>query len=807
VATPPTTGPPRRRRNAGFARAGLLAKFLWVLIPLFLVLAIPAINVLVSYQLRDDRESLTARIGNQSARVAAALARHDAVDDRQLIRDLMSALAADRAFQCAALVRGHTRQTIVALPQGLGCEKVEGTHQLELPVDDRHNSLLVVHFTDEEVVTAERLQLSVATGVVVMAFLCAVVAATIGFRIIVSRPLKQFLDAIRATALTGERQRVPLQRGDELGRVIDAYNNMLAHDERRERRLKQTNAELDASQQELSELNRELEDRVRERTAELSSQKSRAEADEAYLRTVLATVADAIITADEDGTVRSFNAAAERLFGYRADEILGKNLGQLMPAPTAARHDEFLRDYASDGKPQVITHGRGVTGRGKDGREILLDAAISEMRHAGGRQFIGVLRDVTELKQREDQLRQAQKMEAVGQLTGGVAHDFNNLLTAIIGNLEMACLQLGEDDEVRPLIETASSAAERGATLTQHLLAFARRQPLAPERVDVGELLANMSTLLERTLGSDIEIALDVADGLWPVEVDASQLQNAILNLAINARDAMPDGGRLTISAGNQGGGVDNAGAPPDGGHVDISVADTGTGMTEETLKRSFEPFFTTKEVGRGSGLGLSMVFGFAKQSGGHASAESQPGQGTTIHLHLPRAAENCADAAADDAPSAPMPAIDDNDRAANGGGAHVLLVEDDEDVRTIAVVALKRAGHQVLAAADGEQALALLEHHPEIDLLFTDVLLPGGMTGRDIAMVARQRRPDIPVLFASGYTRETLSEQGRLLPGIDLLQKPYTPRVLVDRIARTLSADGSARQLQANDGDRRASA
>lgn len=505
---------------------------------------------------------------------------------------------------------------------------------------------------------------------------------------------------------------------------------------------------------------------------------------ERYFRSLIENTSDIINLIAADGTMRFQSAAAESALGYSREQFLEFETFTLVHPDDQLRVIEAFQELTGTSGGVTTIEFRV---RHKDGSWRTLAAVAKNALDVPGVEGIVVnSRDITELKQREDQLRQAQKMEAVGQLTGGVAHDFNNLLTAIIGNLEMACLQLDDSAEVRPLIETASRAAERGATLTQHLLAFARRQPLAPERVDVGELLANMSALLERTLGSDIEIEVDVAETLWPVQADASQLQNAIINLAINARDAMPEGGRLTIAAGNrQGGGAGNDGADslPAGDYVAISVRDTGTGMTPETLKRAFEPFFTTKEVGRGSGLGLSMVFGFAKQSGGHASAESTPGAGTTISLFLPRAGEATV-AVPVEAATAPVATAA---TAPPTGGATVLLVEDDADVRMIAVTALTRAGYAVLPASDGQEALALLEQHPEIDMLFTDVLLPGGMTGRDIAVVARQRRPELPVLFASGYTRETLSEQGRLLPEVDLLQKPYTARILVDRIARAI--------------------
>jgi PAS domain S-box-containing protein len=385
--------------------------------------------------------------------------------------------------------------------------------------------------------------------------------------------------------------------------------------------------------------------------------------------------------------------------------------------------------------------------------------------------------------QAEAQLRAAQRMEAIGQLTGGVAHDFNNLLTVILGNAEMLVESLSDDAQLRLLAEMTQTAAQRGAELTQRLLAFARRQPLDPAAVDVNGLLGSMDALLRRTLGDEVEVELVRGGGLWRALVDAPQLENALLNLCLNARDAMPDGGRLTIETANAA--LDDAYAREaeevePGQYVMIAVSDTGVGMTEEVRARAFDPFFTTKAVGRGSGLGLSMVFGFVKQSRGHVRLYSEPGQGTTVRLYLPRAAAE---------PPAVASAVPEG---LPRGAEAVLLVEDDTQVREHAARLLESLGYRVLAAPDGPSALALLREGKAVDLLFTDVVMPGGMNGRELADAARALRPGLPVLFTSGYTENAIVHHGRLDRGVLLLAKPYRRGELAAKLRQAL--DGMER-------------
>jgi len=387
--------------------------------------------------------------------------------------------------------------------------------------------------------------------------------------------------------------------------------------------------------------------------------------------------------------------------------------------------------------------------------------------------------DIAELNER---LRQSQRLEAVGQLTGGVAHDFNNLLTVVLGNAELLAEMNRESPAQRALAEMIVTAAQRGADLTQRLLAFARKQALAPKVVDLNALVAGLDPMLRRTLGEDIEIQMIRSAGLWPAQVDPGQLENALLNLCLNARDAMPGGGRLTLETGNARLDADYAARHTEvqpGPYVMVAVTDTGTGIAPEHLKRVFEPFFTTKEQGKGTGLGLAMVYGFVKQSAGHVSVYSELGHGTTLRLYLPRAA-NVEDAA--DEPTAPAPL--------QGGRGTILLVEDDESVRQYASTQLRFFGYTVIEAADGPAALALIEQHGEIDLLFTDVVMPGGMNGRALADAAQRLRPGLRVLYTSGYTDNAIVHHGRLGDDARLLAKPYR-RSDLDRAVREALAAG----------------
>jgi PAS domain S-box-containing protein len=401
-----------------------------------------------------------------------------------------------------------------------------------------------------------------------------------------------------------------------------------------------------------------------------------------------------------------------------------------------------------------------------------------------------VIERTEQLRANEEALRQAQKIEAVGQLTGGIAHDFNNLLQVIMGNLETLRRDGQPTSRALRALESAVSGAKRAAALTQRLLAFSRRQPLSPKPIDVNTLLSGMSDLLHRTLGEIIEVETVHGEGLWRVEADPIELEAAILNLAVNARDAMTEGGRLTIETANAN--IDrwyaatHAEVVP-GQYISISVSDTGTGMSAETISKAFEPFFTTKPVGQGTGLGLSQVYGFVKQSGGHVKIYSEVGQGTTVRIYLPRLLHD--ERVAEDSDKTHVPE--------GNSGETILVVEDDDDVREYSVSTLRDLGYRVIEAHDGPSALRLLERQFNVDLLFTDVILPGGLTGAQLAAEARTHKPQIKILFTTGYARNAIVHQGRLDKGVELLTKPFTVADLAARVRDILDAKVRAPTLK----------
>jgi len=442
--------------------------------------------------------------------------------------------------------------------------------------------------------------------------------------------------------------------------------------------------------------------------------------------------------------------------------------------------------------------------RAEDGAERWIARRGEIIRDGGGHRLVGVIYDVTKAKELEAQLRdlndtlearveaevverhqaqeslrQAQKMEAVGHLTGGIAHDFNNLLTIIIGNIDTVLRRIDTttDPRIKRSLDNALKGAESAAALTQRLLVFSRQQPLDPRAIDVARLLAGMSDLLTRSITEAISIQMSSAQDLWKIEADPHQLENAILNLAVNARDAMNGNGALTIDAGNilVDGDGPNGLAP--GRYVAISVADTGTGMSPETIARAFDPFFTTKEVGKGTGLGLSMVYGFAQQSKGTVEIASRPGEGTTVTLYLPKAVAEAVDV---------VEAIE-NQLPMGSASETVLVVEDDDDVRAYTVGILRELGYRVIEAHDGVTGLRLLERQEHgIQLLLTDVIMPG-MSGTELADAARRYQPGLKVLFNSGYTRDAIMRDGRLEPGVDLISKPFTFAVLAGKVREML--------------------
>ena len=390
--------------------------------------------------------------------------------------------------------------------------------------------------------------------------------------------------------------------------------------------------------------------------------------------------------------------------------------------------------------------------------------------------WTGLVLDITEQKEIEEQLRQAQRMEAIGQLTGGVAHDFNNLLAVIMGNTELLEERLGSEE--KPL-QAILRAATRGAELTQRLLAFSRRQPLQPQTVALDDLVEEMGEMLRRTLGETIEVEITSEPDLWHALVDPGQLENATLNLALNARDAMPKGGKLTIEIANAvlADGISSSQMElSPGDYVMVSVSDSGTGMTQEVLARAVEPFFTTKEVGEGSGLGLPMVYGFAKQSGGDLAIYSEGGLGTTVKLYLPRAVDADVRGGQEVVAAAPR-----------GKGETVLVVEDDADVRELAKSVLVGLGYTVLDEADANTGLAALEAASQVDLLLSDVVLSGGMSGPDLAQEAMRRDPDLKVLFMSGYAESMVHHHTPLPENASLLNKPFHRHELAQAVRAVL--------------------
>ncbi len=500
---------------------------------------------------------------------------------------------------------------------------------------------------------------------------------------------------------------------------------------------------------------------------------------EAHLRSILDTVPEAMIVIDEQGRVTSFSAAASKLFGYRAEEVVGRNVKMLMPEPYRSEHDDYVANYLRTGEARIIGYGRLVKGLTKQGAVFPMELAVGEARADGERIFTGFVRDLTSRQKIEEELRQSQKMEAIGQLTGGVAHDFNNLLTAIIANLEMLYPRLSDPDQREHLLE-ALDAAQDGAKLAAQLLAFGRRQPLNPKPIDVGPLVSNFADLLRRTLGEAIELRIVVVGSAHRTVVDASQLQNALLNLAINARDAMPRGGQLTIEITHVRLDADYAQTYPDirtGRYILITVTDTGSGMSEEVRRRAFEPFFTTKPTGAGTGLGLSMVYGFVKQSGGNIQIYSELGRGTSVRVFLPVSDSlgSGAEPRGPEAREADLPQ----------GSETILLVEDDPRLLRVLSKRLRSLGYQIIEADSGVAAMAQLAARPEIAMIFTDMVMPGGMTGYELAQAALVAKPGLKVLFTSGYAEPGVARLG--LKANAWLKKPYTADELAEKIRAIL--------------------
>ena len=508
------------------------------------------------------------------------------------------------------------------------------------------------------------------------------------------------------------------------------------------------------------------------------------------LQLLINSVVDyAIFQVDKEGVVTTWNSGAERIKGYTADEIIGQHFGLFYTeeAREAGIPMRNLAIAAREGKCEA----EGWRVR-KDGSRFWASVVIDPIRNDAGEVigFAKVTRDITErmeaqraLRQTQEQLAASQRLEAVGQLSGGIAHDFNNLLMIILGNLDAAQrgVQAGKSDaSVLRALANATRGAQRAATLTHRLLAFSRRQPLSPRILDLNTYLPGVSDFLQRALGEKIEIDVAGAPGLWPIEVDVAQLETSLVNLAVNARDAMPKGGKITIDVLNQNLDFQYLRANPEvspGQYVVMSVTDTGEGMIKEVLTRAFEPFFTTKEIGRGTGLGLSQVYGFVKQSGGNVKIYSEPGLGTTVKMYFPRFGGDGQQSA------------EQSYELLKGDtdGETILVVEDDKDLRAYIVEALRSLNYRVIHASDADAALDFLRQTSiKIDLMLTDVVMPG-MNGRQLSNWALELRPNLKVLFMSGYSRNAVVHQGRVDLDIELIQKPISLQELTYRIREAL--------------------
>ena len=527
---------------------------------------------------------------------------------------------------------------------------------------------------------------------------------------------------------------------------------------------------LEAKMQQLEQTNRELEEDIAKRM--------RSEEALVKLRQAVDASGEVVFMTDREGTITLINPEFTRLYGYTEAEVVGKVTPRILKSATM--QPEEYADFWRTILEKRVAKGE-IINKTKDGKRVTVESSANPILDERGNitGFLAIQRDVTARKQLEEQLRQAQKMEAIGRLAGGVAHDFNNLLTIIAGYGQLVLEQLPEKDASRPQVTEVLKAAERATSLTRQLLAFGRRQVLAPRVLDLNDVIADTEKMLRRLLAEDIELVAIPGPDLGHVKADPGQIEQVILNLAVNARDAMPQGGRLTIETSNVV--LDEAYADQHvsvqpGPYVMLAVSDTGHGMDPETQAHLFEPFFTTKEKGKGTGLGLATVYGIVKQSGGYIWVYSEPGQGTTFKIYLPKVQETVE--------ATPAPPAE---RTSAGGTETILLVEDDSSVRSLVHAVLEPRGYKILEARNGDDALFLCEQHKgPIHLLLTDVVMPG-MSGRELAERLSPLHREMKILFMSGYTDNAIVHHGVLDANVRFLQKPFSPPALANKVRAVL--------------------
>jgi PAS domain S-box-containing protein len=562
---------------------------------------------------------------------------------------------------------------------------------------------------------------------VLLALLLAVVIARS-----LSSPLTQMTRAVQGLS-RGEPVQLPSNGGREIAILAAAFAEM--------------STELRAKQ--------ELQTRAHQALVE----------SEQLAQAIIRTALDAFVQTDDTGIVLDWSPQAEALAGWTREEVVGAKLVEMVfPPSLRAAHRERINRFLTEAAGGISGMRYESPALHKDGHEFLVEVSLTALPRGDGWIINAFVRDITRKRLAEEQLIQSQKMESVGQLTGGIAHDFNNMLTVITGTIEILADAVKENPGLSTIAKLISDAADRATKLTANLLAFARKQPLRPIEIDVNALVGEVVELLSPTLGRQISIQTSLSADVWPALVDPAQLSSALVNLAINARDAMPSGGKLTFSTSNRTLGEQEAaaGGVSPGDYVVIEVADTGVGIPSAIRDRIFDPFFSTKQVGTGTGLGLSMVFGFAKQSGGNVEVESEEGNGASFRIFLPKAA------------SEPRQVQRAAAEELRGGSETILCVEDDNEVRAYVTGQLRSLGYKVISASDAAEALAIVEAGTAFDLLFTDIVMPGALNGRQLADKLAERLPQLKVLFTSGNTYGAIPLQDSAERSIPLLAKPY---------------------------------